>query len=228
MKKITIDELNLPDFFVFFTDKPGKEKITIGPIDVGKHLTFHFGTRSKAFDIHIKDEKNSTYETIITIRYFSIFRLYLLIKDEIIDLINRTYSHYINLGKLRRYNCLVQPLTLKNDLSKILKINENKNKIKFVKSINIKDFKSMFLGIDNIFLDCDSHFVYRVRKGGIIANGMIFKRIDKKTDNSFIYISKKKLNLLRIKILKILIENIVSLKSVESEKLLQIFNNKLL
>ena len=86
----------------------------------------------------------------------------------------------------------------------------------------------MFLGIDNIFLDCDSHFVYRVRKGGIIANGMIFKRIDKKTDNSFIYISKKKLNLLRIKILKILIENIVSLKSVESEKLLQIFNNKLL
>ena len=177
--------------------------------------------QSRVFDIHIKDEKNSTYETIITIRYFSIFRLYLLIKDEIIDLINRTYSHYINLGKLRRYNCLVQPLTLKNDLSKILKINENKNKIKFVKSINIKDFKSMFLGIDNIFL-------YRVRKGGIIANGMIFKRIDKKTDNSFIYISKKKLNLLRIKILKILIENIVSLKSVESEKLLQIFNNKLL
>jgi hypothetical protein len=222
-----MDELKLPDFFVNITDKPGKEKITIGPIDFGKHLTFHFGTKSKTFDIHIKDEINNTYETIITIRYFSLYRLYALIKNDVSELINNTYSNHINLGKLRRYDCFLQPLMLNDTTTKIIKTNSNQNKYKFKKAISVNELTGLFIDLNDIDPNCESFIVYKFRKGKPIFNGMIFKRIDKETQNGFIYLSRKRVNQLRIGILKIFLENIVKLKNVESEKLVHSLSKKI-
>ena len=66
----------LPSLFIYLSDVKGKEKLSIGPIAENKHLTFHFGTNSKIFDIHIThDGEEKKYETIFKIRHFTLYRL---------------------------------------------------------------------------------------------------------------------------------------------------------
>lgn len=215
-----METLKLPDFFFYLSEIPGKEKITIGPIDDGKHLTFHCGTKSKTFDIHITDENNGSYETIIAIRYFSLYRLYSLIKNDIFDLIKETYSYHINLGKLRKNNCFLTPIQVNNDYSKILKSNTKKNRFRLIKSINIEELSSFFIELDDIDNNCDIFFVHKIRKNRPVPNGLIYRRLDRVTQNSFIYLSKKRQHKLKTGIIKILLENIAKVQNLECEKLL--------
>lgn len=226
MRKNLSKNTHAPSLFFYLTDKQGKEKFVLGPISKGKHLTIHLGRNSKTFDIHITDETNNSYETILAIRYFSAYRLWLLIRNDIAKLVYETYSHHINLGKLKKYNCILQPLILNENTSKIFKSNKENTRFRISKTININDLTNLFIDLNNVDINCDSFRVYKRQKGMLIPNGYIFKRTDKKTDKSFIYVLDKDILKLRLETLKIAIENIKKIDDINCKNLIQLLNEK--
>lgn len=95
------DKLSPSHFFIYISKVFRNEKVILG-LSERKHLTIHFGTKSKYADIHIKNEleqdKNKTYEPIIKISHFSLIRLYLISRSEVENQIRLSFSNTINKG----------------------------------------------------------------------------------------------------------------------------------
>lgn len=202
---------NLLDLVVFLNKNPGKEKISLSPIEKNKHLTLHFGTKSRIIDIHIKNEIENDplkkYETVLKISYFSLMRLLVITKVELKEIIRKSFSKTINKGKLGKGNCILQPIS-STGLSKIVLKNKKGTKVQFKKDICYDDLISIFVDINDLDINTEIHFVYKFRKGNLISNGTIFKRFDKDTCNSFIYLSEKEKKQLRKKILTLFLNNL--------------------
>lgn len=220
--------VSTPSFFVKISQIIGNEKISLGPIDTHKHITLHLGTKSKRIDIHIKDEfeqdEKKRYDQLIVVSYFELKRLYILTKDEIKEQISLSLSSTINKGKLRKNKCILNPI-LKNYNSDILKVNKERTRFKLKKSINTSVIDSLFIDIDNIHTDTEIHFVYRIKNGNLIKNGIIFKRFDKQTNNSYIYLSERQKKILRNNLTKILIDNIEKVKTINTARFFEQINS---
>lgn len=186
--------MNEFNFSIFFNKNHGKEKISFAPIAKDKHLTLHLGTKSKVLDIHIKNEKEinpeKVYNTLLKISHYRLKRILLLSRSQMNEILKKAFKEKINIGKLRKNQCILQPLVSSN-ISEILEINKTKTKIKFKKDTTSDQISSLFIEVDQMNSNTDIHFVYRLKKGQLVSNGIIFKRWDVETEKSFIYLSER-------------------------------------
>lgn len=193
--------MNEFNFSIFFNKNQGKEKISFAPIAKNKHLTLHLGTKSKVLDIHVKNEKEidpeKVYDILLEVSYYRLKRIFILSRPQINEIVKKAFVEKINIGKLRKNQCILQPLKPDN-ISQILKINRAKTKFEFRKNTSSEQINSLFTEeVDQINPNAEIHFVYRFKKGQFIRNGIVFKRWDVETEKSFIYLSEKATKKLR-------------------------------
>ncbi len=186
--------IEVPDLFFRFNPHDGKEKITLGPIDNQKHLTIHFGTKSGILDIHIKNEDDGKYETIFQIDHSLIVQIAEKIGSSIDSDIKKEFSRYINVGRLNRYNCVLQTFS-ENLVETFFKRNEAKTKFKLRKDISVSDFENTFFWPEDAIAlnDHDYFIVHRIRNGFLVTNGVVIKIKGRKASRKFIYINLTKI-----------------------------------
>ncbi len=188
-----MNSVQLPSFFFYYSDVKGKEKFSIGPIAENTHLTFHFGTKSKVFDIHItRNGEKKEHETLLEIKHFTLYRLFILFNRKVLPyLYKKFYTDYINLGKLKKYDCYLQPANL-NNIDSIFKISSNQHRIRLKKQIDNSILNDWLVYAEDFVLRDDCYFVFRNRKGYLVQNGVLYKRLDKNISKSYIYLSQRK------------------------------------
>ena len=168
----------LKHFVIRVQDKVGVEKLII-KLSETHHLTFHFGMKSKEFDIHLKDETKSGDD-----KYKTLFKLSHsegeILMNHCLQAMNLGFEKYwlsqrINIGKFHHHNCyFIQQDNVEKVLSNIVK--ESKNKIQLGKSISKSEImKLVILPKDFEFHQTKKWLdVYRFRKGKSKHEGFIW------------------------------------------------------
>lgn len=181
--------LKVPDLFFKLNPNEGKEKFTFGPLAENRHLTVHFGTRSGVLDVHLKNESTGDYETILQIEHSKIIQLVEKIGDAFQTELLKEFSTRINVGKLIKYNCILQ-IVSESSLLDFFKSNIAKTKFKLRKNILADDFDNMFIWPEEAveMKEQVCFVVHRIRNGFPSPNGIVFKLKDPKNSRKFIYI----------------------------------------
>jgi hypothetical protein len=186
--------VELEHIFFAFSGSPGKEKIVFGPIGNGIHATLHLGMNSKIVDIHLTYEASpKRYETIFQIKYFTLLRLFIFIKSNVIPSLLKYYTNYVNVGKFRRHGCYIQPMTEESYASALIHTG-NVKKFKVKKFLSESNLENLVFPLTELPPDCPSFALYGFRRGRGRLEGLIFKRFNRATDSSVIFVSKKTLN----------------------------------
>lgn len=180
------------NLFLWFNTNPDAAKITIGTGIKGEHYTIRFWNKRKCFDLHFTNEISGHHETILEIKYFTLFRL--LIKLSIIQrdlLIYYWMNNTIRLGKLKHHNCILFAFsTDKNDLNDIIKINDNR--FKFKKNPDLSSLNKFYINPDEILSSTSEIFyVLKRKKGNLIEQGVLYKLKNRKNTKQFIFVSNK-------------------------------------
>lgn len=190
---VSSNDISLPQLFFHFSDTPGNEKLVIGPIAPGLHITIHFGTKSKILDVHITDEINDDYKTLLRIKHTTLLRIIVRLKqifnsDEMFMFFNET----INLGKLKKNRCCLQQLS-DSELLPFAKINKNKTKLKLKKNIPKEVIYKMYKRPDEIENVKSTYLVYRTYRNRLRLTGILYNfPSEKYVRRKYIFLNKKK------------------------------------
>ena len=197
--KIEIPKTLRP-FTVYFKTNPPNEKLVIKLDKWNVHYTILFGFQSKKLHIHrtteIHGSSKKRYKEILTIRHFTIGRILVYCKYNFPFLYQNYFlNNTINLGKLKKYNCVLLPMECnKEEFSGC--IVSRKNKIRLAKEFDIPDPERLFLDPDWI-LECGSKafMVYRIKNRKLVWQGSIYKKPHRPHARSFYFLSKKNMKL---------------------------------
>lgn len=77
----------------------------------------------------------------------------------------------------------------------------------------------MFYKVDNLDVKDEIFMCYKIKQNNLIKNGIVFKKHNVVTNDSFIYLSERKLKELRYKLIKIFIDSLSTMRDVDSTKL---------
>ncbi|MHB1922349.1 MAG: hypothetical protein ACYCOO_08945, partial [Chitinophagaceae bacterium] len=101
----------MDNFFLWFGDRPGKEKITIGGDEPGIHYTILFKGDKRVVDIHKTIElpnNKKQYEQILEIGFFTCLRFLLTFNNANHNTLSQfLFSNRINLGKLGHHKLIL-------------------------------------------------------------------------------------------------------------------------
>lgn len=187
-------ELN--KLFFYVQNNPDAEKYTFKSLDPNIHYTIRFWSRNKTIELHKKNELTSEYYKYFEI---SIFKFLLFVKRL------ERYQQYhtlefflkkkINIGKLKKYKCVLYPLNQHADANpKILKITRKGRQIRINKNFDFNSFMQnvQFIEPDEINnYNEEVFFVYRYKKGQWLYQGFIYKLPQIK---SLYFVSKRDFN----------------------------------
>jgi hypothetical protein len=182
--------------FLYFNDTPSKEKIVIGGIEPGIHYTMQLGTSSKLLDIHKTNEITGEHITLFTIKHYSLIRLFARFKPIMFFLYKKYWlSQKINIGKLKKYDCVLMPLNVEeSEVHYFLRINKKKRTIKPPLKFDIENISKLMLFPEEILNHTEAGFkVYSQSNGKLL--GMAIKNPLEPRAKSLYFISKKNFNL---------------------------------
>ncbi len=189
-------KLDIENFYFWFGDRLGREKITIGGGEVGIHYTIIFKGDRKVVDIHktieIQNEK-SNYEPILEMRLFTFLRFIVTYKNANLYLLRKFwFAKRINLGKLGHHNMVLFPLTPEDSKASLFIDTKRKKQIKFRKEIGYKPIAEMFLQPSQVLnSNHKSFWVYSTKNGIIKQQGIIFQQDNDIRHRSFYFITSK-------------------------------------
>ena len=156
--------MDIEDIFLFINSTINKEKIVLGPIDENTHATIQLGLQSKKLDIHLTTETFiKEYETILQIQHSTISNILSNFQNDFIGLTLKYYSTYINLGKLKKFNSYVMPLSIE-EISKYIKIEQRNKRFKFKKVIKENEFDKLLLKVNDIDFNLDRYALFGFKK----------------------------------------------------------------
>ncbi|MBK7129075.1 MAG: hypothetical protein IPM74_03735 [Crocinitomicaceae bacterium] len=181
--------------FLKIVSTSGKEKLILGS-DKAFHYTLHFGLKSKILDLHLT-RNNGEQKTLIKIPHYSLFRAMVYIsKATVFGLQKYWFQHKINVGKLKRYNCILFPISGNDEqIPDFFKIKKGGKHFRIRNDIAFEKFDQNFVLPANINKSKDGAFmVYRYRKGIFVYQGMVIKRKDLKNFDRLYFCSSKNFN----------------------------------
>ncbi len=193
---MTTSKTNIDNFYLWFGDQPGREKITFGGDEAGVHYTIIFKGNKRVVDIHktieLADGKKD-YEQILEMRWFTLMRFMITFHKVNIYLLRKFwFANRINLGKLGHHNLILLPQTLNDSKVELLIDNKRKKKLRFRKEIPVELFREMFLYPDEVPDSKQKSFwVYSTKKGKLKQQGLIFQHEGDKRTRSFYFIASK-------------------------------------
>lgn len=173
------EEITLPaitqSLFMAIIDTVKKEKIVIG-LGSGKHLTIHFGTNSKVFDVHVKDEANkeNPYTTLIKIPHDQLK----MIMEEVELWLKNNQGNLspmkINIGWLNRKGCVFMKLDVTDATSEKF-IKSKGKRFKMIDKISHSTLSEILLYSEEVKVDTGiSYLVCQIHKKGITLYGILF------------------------------------------------------
>jgi hypothetical protein len=193
---MTTIKINIENFYLWFGNQPGREKITLGGGDAGVHYTIIFKGNKRVVDIHktieLADGKKD-YEQILEMRWFTLMRLIATFQKVNIYLLRKFwFANRINLGKLGHHNLILFPLTPNDSQAELFIDNKRKKKLRFKKEIPVGAFLEMFLYPHEVLNSKQKSFLaYSTKYGRLKQQGLIFQQESDKRTRSFYYITSK-------------------------------------
>ncbi|MEO5643967.1 MAG: hypothetical protein ABIQ40_20315 [Bacteroidia bacterium] len=183
--------------FLYYSQAPGKEKISLGS-DGGYHYTIHFGTNSKVLDLHRTDDSGN-HKTLLRIPHYSLMRLTVhLGKVYMYAMKKYWYANQINIGKLNRYDCILYPLDQSEEgVNDFFNITRKGRKIRFKENMPLSKYANNFILPEKLTTAKDGAFmVYRFsyEKSALCYQGMLIKTQHHKNRKKYIFCSKKNYN----------------------------------
>ena len=199
--------MNIEDIFLFINPSLFKEKIVIGPYGNNSHITIQLGTKSKTLDIHLTNEASpKEYQSLLKIKHSTLKEILNNIQYDLTKIALKYYSNYINLGKLKRFNNWIMPLSY-DEISQYIVINPNRKKFNFKKLIQDNDLNKLLLKPEVIPI-VDKHALFGIKRNSIVLKGLLFKRRDKIISRSFIFLSKKRMYQLSQEVLELILQKV--------------------
>jgi hypothetical protein len=196
MIKLEQNKIYPPNYFLWFGDEPGREKITIGDGESGFHFTILFNSKERVINVHKTFELangKKEYVQLFEIKFFTFLRFmarFILVNNYLL----RQYwlANRINLGKLKKYGLIVIPTTENDaDADKFVSLKRRK-KLKMKKAIEVKDITDLFIEPNEIIdLSAKSFWLYSTKRGSLKMQGIAFKLPGDNRKRSFFFISKK-------------------------------------
>lgn len=185
----------IQDFRMFTSGAPGNEKLSI-VIQKGYHLTFHFGQKSKIFDIHLTREGRKKHVTLFKMHHFAFARAAAIMNPFFkFGVLKYLKSNRINLGKLVRHNCILKKLTDNDSYEKMFKTTQkgkHSQSMKFLERINIGTLRGFYIEPDDVFdTTCDFFEIYKYKKNALRKTGYLLKQKSGEENYQFYYISKR-------------------------------------
>ena len=146
---MTTIKTKIDNFYLWFGDQPGREKISFGGGEAGVHYTIIFKGDKRVVDIHktieLADGKKD-YEQILEMRWFTLMRFIVTFHKVNIYLLRKFwFANRINLGKLGHHNLILFPLTPDDSKTELFIDTKRKKKLRFRKEIPVEPFLQMFL-----------------------------------------------------------------------------------
>jgi hypothetical protein len=192
---------HIDNFFIWFGNKPGQEKITFGRGEAGVHYTIIFKGNKRVVDIHKTielSESKKEYEQILEMSWFTFMRFIILFHKSTLCLLRKFwFTNRINLGKLGHHNLVLFPLTLDDRKSELFIENKQKKKIGFRNEISVTSFREMFFYLAEVpYSKQKSFWVYSTKKGILKQQGIIFQHEGDLRTRSFYFITKKNLDVI--------------------------------
>ncbi len=105
---------------IWSNHQKGIEKIHFSIGEPHKHYTFHLGCTSKIADFHITYERiplgnPERYLTLYQISHFKLFRLFVAIRKEMPNFVQRVIHHEVSIGILKKKHIVVLPFSHENN-----------------------------------------------------------------------------------------------------------------
>lgn len=195
MQKATNELNKLSKGFLQIVQTEYKEKILLGLGD-DHHFTLHFGTFSGFLDIH-KTFDDGTHETLFKIRHFTLARICVSLQKTTIYAYRKYwFSKRINIGKLKKYNCYLFPISYnEEEVKDYFEVKRNGKYIRVRKNISFEKHMGRIISPDDIQQHASGQFmVYRFKNNQLYFQGMLIKSNDAKSKRSFIFCSTKNYN----------------------------------
>jgi len=219
--------MNIEDIFFIINPNLYKEKIVLGPIGNNSHITIQLGTKSKTLDIHLTTETSpKEYQSLLKIKHSTLKEILNNIQNDLIKIALKYYSNYINLGKIKRFDNFVLPLSIE-EISKYIVLDQNKKKFRFKKLVQDNDLNKLFLEPEDIPI-VDKYALFGIKRNSVLLKGLLFKRQDKITTRSFIFLSKKRMYHLSQEVLKLILQKVKDIDIEEYNNLSQLIENDFL
>jgi hypothetical protein len=187
---------HIDNFFIWFGNKPGQEKITFGGGEAGVHYTIIFKGNKRVVDIHKTielAESKKEYEQILEMSWFTFMRFIISFHKSTLCLLRKFwFTNRINLGKLGHHNLVLFPLTLDDRKAELFIENKRKKKIGFRNEISVTSFREMFFYPAEVPDSKQKSFwVYSTKKGILKQQGIIFQHEGDMRTRSFYFITRK-------------------------------------
>lgn len=185
----------IQDFRMFTSGAPGNEKLSL-VLQRGYHLTFHFGQKSKIFDIHLTREGRKKHVTLFKMHHFALARVVAIMNPFFkFGTFKYLIRNKINLGKLVHHRCILKKLTDSESYEKMIKTTrkgKHSQSMKFLERINIGALKGLYIEPDDILdTSCEFFEVYKYRKSTLRKTGYLFKLKVNEETYRFYFISKR-------------------------------------
>lgn len=220
---------DLKGVFLYIGNTPGNEKITVGSWG-GYHYTFHFGTKSRVLDIHLKNEKTGEYDTLFELSHYALMRLVVTIKNFILPEILELINNRINVGKLGRHDCILIPgdtTTISTD--DFLRIRNSGKRVRLR-----KEFKLSALH-DALVLPADApkraesfYQVFSFKRARMRSEGIIFRNCFNPHSHYFIWVSKNEMNKFIRRFTSEIVDSITTLDFYKKEELIAKFREAII
>lgn len=194
------NELVLPEdaskWYLYFGNVPNNEKVVFG-IEGDSHYTLHLGMQSKELDIHKTDQISNEQTTLFRMKHFAIARFFVHFQKISQFAMRRCMlSQKINIGKLKKYNCVLIPISDNEDKGQhFFKIKNKGRHIKMRKKIPLNVLNEMFIDPDEVVEnDANGFFVYSYKKGVLKSQGIVFKDPKNPSSKTLYFASKPNTN----------------------------------
>ena len=218
--------MNIEDIFFFINSNLYKEKIVLGPIGNNSHITIQLGTKSKTLDIHLTTESlPKEYQSLLKIKHSTLKEILNNIQNDLIKIALKYYSNYINLGKIKRFNNWIMPLSL-DAISKYITLNRDKKKFRFKKLMRYNDYNKLLLEPEYMPI-VDKYALFGIKKNSVVLKGLLIKRIDRVTTKSFVFISKKRMYQLTQELLNLFLHSVKEVDNDDYDSVSQFINEEL-
>lgn len=190
-KEIVLDE-QIAGSYLYFGTVPGNEKIVVS---VGKdhHYTIHFGTKSGYLDVHKTYDNSDEQPTLFRIKHYSLMRAMVYLNKVYTYGIRKYWmSKKINIGKLKKYDCILFPMTTGENKEKLFFRIKNKGRhIRFQKRIPIQELENLYVEPDEIIEHkAETFLVYSLKKGRFKQQGFVYKNFQNPTSKKLYFVTK--------------------------------------
>jgi len=188
--------VNAGNFFLWFGNKSGRGKITIGTDEDGSHYTLLIDEVKRVINIHKTYEgKNrpKKYEQIFEMSFFTFRRFIVLYKRTDLNLLEKYWlAKRINIGKLKRHDTILFPMVEDEGFAKNFVDIRRSRKIKLRREIPLEPLLTIQKFPDEI-PDCKESvfWVWSTRRGRMRNQGLIFRHPLDKRERSYFFLTKK-------------------------------------